>query len=185
MNKKFNLIFYYFTLLKNQEEFIKDVKNKTFPQRGNYFYGEDFSDSNSDNSIRIGRRNLKEKKYYCTESNKKLNRNRFTNFPEILNESKELEKSQENRESSEDIIFDDNNQENMENIDIDELTIEIQKILIDIYNSRINPEKLKNRDNILNHERYIEGICLNLDKHYNIFILQILSEKIKELVKVI
>jgi len=89
-----------------------------------------------------------------------------------------------NKESREDIVYDDNNDENIENIDIDNLTIEIQKILIDIYNSHINPEKAKNRNNNYTYEKYIEGICFNLDRHYNIFILQILSEKIKELVKV-
>lgn len=71
------------------------------------------------------------------------------------------------------------------NIDIDNLSNEIQKILIDVYNSHINPDKAKNMSQIANHERYIESISINLDKHYNIFILQILSEKIKELVKVI
>jgi len=128
---------------------------------------------------------LKEKKNYYTESNKRINRNRSNNFPDILNESKELEISKENIESSEDIIYDENNiEENIESIDIDNLTNEIQKILIDIYNSHIKSETSKNRNQILNYEQYIEGISLNLDKHYNIFILQILSEKIKELVKV-
>ena len=142
-------------------------------------------DSISDNSLKNRRKNLKEKKYYCTESNKRINRNRFNNFPEILNESKELDLSRENRESSEDFIYDDNNDENIENIDIDNLTNEIERILIDIYNNHIKPEKSKNRIDISNYEKYIEGISLNLDKHYNIFILQILSEKIKELVRVI
>lgn len=128
---------------------------------------------------------MKEKKNYYTESNKRINRNRSNNFPDILNESKELEISKENIESSEDIIYDENNiEENIESIDIDNLTNEIQKILIDIYNSHIKSETSKNRNQILNYEQYIEGISLNLDKHYNIFILQILSEKIKELVKV-
>lgn len=173
-----------FKLLK--EELIKDIKNKTFPQRGNNFYCDELSgDSVSDSSQRNRRRGLKEKKYYYTESNKRLNRNRFDTFPESLSESKEFNISKENRESSEDIIYDDNNDDNYENIDIDNLSNEIQKILIDIYNTHINPDKAKNRSQIINHERYIESISLNLDKHYNIFILQILSEKIKELVKVI
>ena len=190
MFKKIKIIkilkFHFYKYNFKKEELIKDIKNKTFSQRGNYFHNDDFSQDNvSGSSQRNRRRGLKEKKYYCTESNKKVDRNRFDNFQESLSESKEFNISKENRESSEDIIYDDNNEDDIVNIDIDNLSNEIQKILIDVYNSHINPDKAKNRSQIANHERYIESISINLDKHYNIFILQILSEKIKELVKVI
>jgi hypothetical protein len=67
---------------------------------------------------------------------------------------------------------------------VDRLTNEIERILIDIYNNHIKSDKNKNEINITKYEKHITETSLNFDKHYNIFILQILSEKIKNLVLV-
>ncbi len=56
--------------------------------------------------------------------------------------------------------------------------------MIDIYNNHIKSDKNKNGIDITKYEKHITETSLNFDKHYNIFILQILSEKIKNLVLV-
>lgn len=153
----------------------------------NYFSNDDYisDESNSDNSKKKRRRNVREKKYYCTESNKRINRQRFNNFPEILNESKELDLSRDNLRDdlSEDLMmYNDNFEDNIENIE--NLNNEIERILIDIYNTHIKTDKSKIGLDITKYEKHISTISKNFDKHYNIFILQFLSGKIKELVQV-
>jgi hypothetical protein len=64
------------------------------------------------------------------------------------------------------------------------MTNEIERILIDIYNNHIKSDKNKTGIDITKYERHITDISFNFDRHYNIFILQILSEKIKLLVHV-
>ena len=103
----------------------------------------------------------------------------------MFSESKELDLSgDEERESSEEFYnYNDSSDDNIQVID--KLTNETERILIDIYNNHIKANKNKNGIDISKYERHISETSLNFDKHYNIFILQILSEKIKLLVQVI
>lgn len=176
------MIFYYFFL----GEPLKEVKNKTSPQRDNYFNGdEDSHEFIVDDSFKTRRKKYKEnKKVFLSKSNKETSRINSNNFSKVLKDSKEFDLRKVNGESFEDMIYYDNNEDNLECIDIDKLADEIQKIVFDIYNSHLTAEKENNRKTLQNYQKYIEKISLNLDRQYNIFILQILSEKIKEMIKV-
>ena len=155
------------------------MKNKANSARINSLSNEKYSSpfSISDNSFRKNRKILKEKIQTRTDNNKNNYKHRFLNFPDSLSESKEFDLSREHiRDSSnENNYSQENNNQN--------LNIEIDKILIDIYNYNIKSEKKKPLD-LTNYEKLIKGISLSFDKHYNVYILYILSEKIKELVQV-
>ena len=117
------------------------------------------------------------------ENKKRINNNQ--GYAYTFSESKELDLSNENNgESSEE--FNNLNDSSEDNFQIiDKMTNEIERILIDIYNNHIKADKFKNGIDISKYERHISETSSNFDKHYNIFILQILSEKIKLLVQVI
>jgi diaminopimelate epimerase len=113
----------------------------------------------------------------------------------IFSESKEIMdlSNENNRESSVSISEEEEESENNNLNDystddnfqiIEKMTNEIERILIDIYNNHIKADKNKTGIDISKYERHISEISSNFDKHYNIFILQILSEKIKLLVHV-
>ena len=157
------------------------MKNKASSTRLYCYSNEDESSHESfSNSFRKRRKIIKDKKYNCTEYIKRPN----PAYTYTFTESKELDLSRENnRESSEEFNnYNDSSDDNLQVID--KLTNEIERILIDIYNNHIKADKNKNGIDISKYERHISETSLNFDKHYNIFILQILSEKIKLLVQV-
>ena len=160
------------------------MKNKAYSDIMNCSNDEYISPDNiSDNIYRNNRKYLREKDDF--PSDKKNNNNpfkKFNNFQDSLDESKELDFSgnHPDEDLSDEQIYEDNNLDN-----IDQLNSEIEIILIDIYNNHINSEKNYKVLDIVPYEKRIEVLSLNFDKDYNIFILQILYEKIKELVRVI
>ena len=76
-----------------------------------------------------------------------------------------------------------NLEDNLDNIE--NLHNEIERILIDIYNNNIKVNQKKSSIDICKYERHITSISVNLDKYYNLRILKIFEEKIKDLIKVI
>lgn len=99
-----------------------------------------------------------------------------------FDESQEIEMNIHDDYSSRGLIYniDENNSfEKMENFNND-----IEKILIDVYNSHIKSDKANKALDISKYEGHITSLSLSSDYYYNLVILQIFEEKIKELIEV-
>ena len=147
-----------------------------------YYSYEDESENESFSDSFRRKKKLKEKKYNYNENKQRINQG----YAYTFSESKELDLSNENNRESSSEEFNNLNDSSDDNFQIiDKMTNEIERILIDIYNNHIKADKNKNGIDISKYEKHISVTSSNFDRHYNIFILQILSEKIKLLVQVI
>lgn len=119
-----------------------------------------------------------------TEYTKKVKNFQTSDTKFIFDESKETDYNMQDDESSGGLLYqlEDNSDtlEKMEN-----LNIEIERILIDVYNNHIKSDKKVSTLDISKYERHITNISMNLDKYNNLIILQIFEEKIKDLIEVI
>jgi len=143
-------------------------------------------DSASEDSYNMNKKMkiiYKKKNYLKNENEKKVKNFQTFESKFVFDESKETDYNMQDDDSSGGLIYqlDDNSDtlEKMEN-----LNIEIERILIDVYNNHIKSDKKVNSFDIAKYEKHITSLSVNLDKYNNLIILQIFEEKIKDLIEV-
>jgi hypothetical protein len=161
-----------------------DDKSESNNKIDDQYFSVDSASENSDEINKNLKKNYKEKYYLKTEYTKKVKNFQTNDTKFIFDESKETDCNMQDDESSGGLLYqlEDNSDtlEKMEN-----LNIEIERILIDVYNNHIKSDKKVSTLDINKYERHITNISMNLDKYNNLIILQIFEEKIKDLIEVI
>jgi len=161
-----------------------DDKSESNNKIDDQYFSVDSASENSDEINKNLKKNYKEKYYLKTEYTKKVKNFQTNDTKFIFDESKETDCNMQDDESSGGLLYqlEDNSDtlEKMEN-----LNIEIERILIDVYNNHIKSDKKVSTLDISKYERHITNISMNLDKYNNLIILQIFEEKIKDLIEVI
>ncbi len=164
---------------------LKDYDNKSVSNHKveDQYFSVDSASEHSDQLSRNLKKRYKEKYYLKTEYTKKVKNFQTSDTKFIFDESKETDYNMQDDESSGGLLYqlEDNSDtlEKMEN-----LNIEIERILIDVYNNHIKSDKKVINLDISKYEMHITNISMNLDKYNNLIILQIFEEKIKDLIEV-